>query len=91
MLITVENVLTAAQLATAREIMKQVPWVDGKVTAGGPAVAMMGVEVDGRLATRLAVVDGEAASAAPATLTFCNPASELTEGVEAPCVGAPIR
>jgi len=34
MLITVENVLTAAQLATARQVMEEAPWVDGKVTAG---------------------------------------------------------
>jgi PKHD-type hydroxylase len=38
MLITVENVLSAAQLATAREVMERAPWVDGKVTAGHQSV-----------------------------------------------------
>ena len=34
MLITIPDVLTAGQLATARQILEQAPWVDGKVTAG---------------------------------------------------------
>jgi PKHD-type hydroxylase len=34
MLITVENVLDAAQLARARRILEEAPWVDGKVTVG---------------------------------------------------------
>ena len=38
MLITVENVLNAAQLARARKILEEAPWVDGKVTAGHQSV-----------------------------------------------------
>jgi PKHD-type hydroxylase len=34
MLITVENVLTSAQLAMVRPLLAAAPWVDGKVTAG---------------------------------------------------------
>jgi len=34
MLITIPDVLNAGQLATARQILEQAPWVDGKVTAG---------------------------------------------------------
>ena len=34
MLITVPDVLNAEQLAKAREVFEQAPWVDGKVTAG---------------------------------------------------------
>jgi PKHD-type hydroxylase len=37
-LLTVENVLDAAQLAKARQILEQAPWVDGKVTAGHQSI-----------------------------------------------------
>ncbi|MDB6139258.1 MAG: Fe2+-dependent dioxygenase, partial [Verrucomicrobiaceae bacterium] len=34
MLLSIPDVLSASQVATARQILDQAAWVDGKVTAG---------------------------------------------------------